>query len=89
MSQHVPTGQCPHSVLFTVSLPLSCIAEHPERTLVLKALYVNDTAVKAEVYRDHVTEVITDALVALRLNTSPLLHSRVHWRPQAFSELQV
>ena len=55
----------------------------------MKAFYVNDTAIKAEVYRDHVTDVITDALMALRLNTSTLLHSRLHWRSASLSELQV
>jgi len=62
--------------------------EHPERTLNVKAMYVNDTAVKATVYRDHVNDVITDALLALRLNTSTLLHSRVHWRPASMDDLQ-
>ncbi|KAL8597069.1 hypothetical protein ACOMHN_057558 [Nucella lapillus] len=62
--------------------------DHPERSLNIKAGYVNDTAIKAEVYRDHVTDVITDALLALRLNTSTLLHSRLHWRPSSLSDLQ-
>ncbi|KAK7094147.1 hypothetical protein V1264_007812 [Littorina saxatilis] len=61
---------------------------HPERTLVMKAYYVNDTAFKAEMYRDHVTDVITDALLAVRLNTSTLLHSRLHWRSASLNELQ-
>ncbi|XP_076436385.1 uncharacterized protein LOC143275928 [Babylonia areolata] len=70
------------------SLKTNYDLEHPERSLVLKAFYVNDTAIKAEVYRDHVTDVITDALLALRLNTSTLLHSRLHWRSASLSELQ-
>ena len=65
------------------------LSEHPERSLVVKAYYVNDTAIKAAVYRDHVTDIITDALVALRLNTSTLLHSRLHWRSASMGELQV
>ena len=65
------------------------VTDHPERTLVLKAFYVNDTAVKAELYRDHVSDVITDALMAVRLNTSTLLHSRLHWRSASLSDLQV
>ncbi|KAL8574776.1 hypothetical protein ACOMHN_035319 [Nucella lapillus] len=62
--------------------------DHPEHSLNIKAFYVNDTAIKAEVYRDHVTNVITDALLAFRLNTSTLLHSRLHWRPSSLSDLQ-
>ncbi|KAL8574772.1 hypothetical protein ACOMHN_035315 [Nucella lapillus] len=62
--------------------------DHPEHSLNIKAFYVNDTAIKAEVYRDHVTDVITDALLAFRLNTSTLLHSRLHWRPSSLRDLQ-
>ncbi|XP_076472801.1 uncharacterized protein LOC143302134 isoform X1 [Babylonia areolata] len=70
------------------SLKTNYDPEHPERSLVLKAFYVNDTAIKAEVYRDHVTDIITDALLALRLNTSTLLHSRLHWRSAFLADLQ-
>merc|ERR1719295_1718517 len=61
----------------------------PDRAVIMKAYYVNDTAFEASVYRALENQVITDALMALRLNTSTLLHSRLHWRPAALTDIKM
>merc|ERR1719242_2300349 len=60
----------------------------PDRTLVMKAYYVNDTAFEASLYRTLGNRMTHDALLAVRLNTSTLLHSRLHWRPQTLTDIQ-
>ena len=63
--------------------------DNPFNEFHINAKYDNSSAVAAEVY--HVTNrvKVTDALMALRLNTSHLLHSRIHWRPTALADLKV
>ncbi|KAK7501815.1 hypothetical protein BaRGS_00006901, partial [Batillaria attramentaria] len=68
--------------------PTNYDLEHPEHILMMKAMYVNDSAVRAEVSRNLVTGTVTDAMMTARLNTSTLLHSRLHWRPASLAELQ-
>jgi len=63
-------------------------AARPDRAVVMKAYYVNDTAFEAKLYRAMENDVITDALMAVRLNTSTLLHSRLHWRPATLAEIK-
>lgn len=65
------------------------ISDNPSSAFHLDAKFVNSSAVSAEMY--HVTrrQRTTDALLALRLNTSTLLHSRIHWRPELINDLKV
>ena len=55
----------------------------------VKAYYVNDTALEASVNSVLENQATNHALLALRLNTSTLLHSRLHWRPETLKEIQV
>merc|ERR1719204_2118753 len=45
-------------------------------------------ALEASLYRTAGSQVTTDALLARRLNTSTLLHSRLHWRPATLKDIQ-
>ncbi|XP_046557710.1 uncharacterized protein LOC124266912 [Haliotis rubra] len=62
--------------------------DHPGKTLHVNARYVNSSAIKAEVYHLENSRRIFDSLVALRLNTSRLLHTRISWRPQMMADVQ-
>ncbi|XP_067677415.1 uncharacterized protein [Haliotis asinina] len=63
--------------------------DHPGKILHVNARYVNSSATTAEVYHLENSHRIFDSLVALRLNTSHLLHTRISWRPQMIADLQV
>ena len=75
-------------ICLTKPMAIFCL-DSPNSELHVSAGYVNSSAVAAEVFR--VTNGIreTDALVALRLNNSRLLHSRLHWRPNMIQDLKV
>ncbi|KAK3581896.1 hypothetical protein CHS0354_024209 [Potamilus streckersoni] len=63
--------------------------DNPRDSFHVSAGYINSSAVAAEIY--HVTSSVgrmTDGMVSLRLNTSTLLHSRIHWRPSMLRDLQ-
>lgn len=64
-------------------------SDNPDNKLVLKAGYVNDSAISAELYRQQSYQKISDSLFAMRLNTSTLLHTRLAWRPQTLADFQV
>ena len=70
----------------------SCVpgcADNPDYQIVLKAGYVNASAFRAELYRQQEARKISDALLAVRLNTSTLLHTRLAWRPNTLTDMQV
>ena len=70
----------------------SCLcgcADNPDYQLVLKAGYVNASAFRAELYHQQEGRKISDGLLALRLNTSTLLHTRLAWRPSTLTDMQV
>ena len=50
--------------------------------------FINSSAVKAELYRATNYRRLTDSVIAVRLNTSRILHTRISWRPEAVKELQ-
>ncbi|XP_069109750.1 uncharacterized protein, partial [Argopecten irradians] len=60
----------------------------PGKMFHAEAKYVNSSAIRAEVYREENTQRITDSLFAMRLNTSRMLHSRLHWRPTIVQDLK-
>ncbi|XP_033730410.1 uncharacterized protein LOC117319770, partial [Pecten maximus] len=62
--------------------------ENPGKMFHAEAKYVNNSAIRAEVYREENTQRITDSLFAMRLNTSRMLHSRLHWRPSIVQDLK-
>ena len=68
---------------------LQLISDNPANVLHFVAKYVNASAVLAEVYREENSRRITDSLFAIRLNTSRILHTRIHWRPTMISDLKV
>ncbi|XP_056009974.1 uncharacterized protein LOC125679922 [Ostrea edulis] len=63
--------------------------DNPANVLNFIARYVNDSAILAEVYRGENSRRITDNLLAMRLNTSRILHTRIHWRPTMIQDLKV
>ncbi|XP_070206587.1 uncharacterized protein [Littorina saxatilis] len=63
--------------------------ENPNSFAALEAWYVNDSAIRAEAYRNHVTGSETDGVLALRLNASTMLHARLAWRPQLAHEMEL
>ena len=65
------------------------MAGNVENSVALEAWYVNDSAVRAELYRKHVTGSVTEGVMAVRLNTSSLLHARLVWRPEFLREAKV
>ncbi|XP_070194611.1 uncharacterized protein [Littorina saxatilis] len=62
--------------------------DNPENQLILQAGYVNASAFSAELYRQQRDRKISDALLATRLNTSTLLHTRLAWRPQSIDDME-
>jgi hypothetical protein len=64
-------------------------SDNPANVLHFIAKYVNDSAILAEVYRDENSRRITDNLLAMRLNTSRILHTRIYWRPTIVKDLKV
>nr|KAG5709527.1 hypothetical protein BaRGS_001577 [Batillaria attramentaria] len=63
-------------------------AAYPDNKLVLRMEYVNDSAVKAELYEENRYKAVSDGLLAARLNTSRLLHTRLAWRTTMLTDLQ-
>ncbi|XP_052255844.1 uncharacterized protein LOC127861416 isoform X2 [Dreissena polymorpha] len=72
----------------SVDFQMNYDLENPTSELHVSAKYVNSSAVAAEVYHVVNRQKITDGLVALRLNTSHLLHSRIQWRPEVLVDLK-
>ncbi|XP_053393703.1 uncharacterized protein LOC123525510 [Mercenaria mercenaria] len=62
--------------------------DNPSSELHLSAKYVNSSAVAAEMFHVVNRQRVTDVLLALRLNTSSLLHSHIHWRPDMINDLK-
>ncbi|XP_069105771.1 uncharacterized protein [Argopecten irradians] len=62
--------------------------DNSAKMLHAEAKYVNSTAIRAEVFREENSQRITDTLFAMRLNSSRLLHSRLHWRPTIVQDLK-
>ena len=65
------------------------VTDNPFNEFHASAKYVNSSAVAAEVFHVVNRVKVSDATVALRLNNSNLLHSRLHWRPTALLDLKV
>ena len=68
---------------------LQFISDNPANVLHFVAKYVNASAVLAEVYREENSRRITESLFAMKLNTSRILHTRIHWKPTMISDLKV
>ncbi|XP_041357844.1 uncharacterized protein LOC121374798 [Gigantopelta aegis] len=62
--------------------------DHPEESIRISAKYVNSSAFRAEVFHAAAYEQHVDGLLAFRLNTSHLLHTRIHWRPEIVKEFE-
>lgn len=68
--------------------PCVLFTEDPNDSIHLSAGYVNDTAIQAEIYRKVSQQRIPESWIAVRLNSSHILHTRVTWRPSSLMELQ-
>ena len=75
-------------ILWAVTIDYS-IADNPFNEFHVNAKYVNSSAVAAEVFHVVNRVKVSDAMVAVRLNNSNLLHSRLYWRPTALVDLRV
>ncbi|KAL4235950.1 hypothetical protein ACF0H5_004338 [Mactra antiquata] len=62
--------------------------DQPKNEFSFSARYVNSSAVAFEVFHTESGARITDILTTARLNTSHLLHSRIHWRPEMIQDLK-
>lgn len=51
--------------------------------------YVNESAVQVDILSQNGGQPVSEAMIAVRLNTSQILHSRILWRPTLFTEMQV
>ncbi|XP_048255783.1 apolipophorins-like [Haliotis rufescens] len=72
----------------TLNLDFAYNSEDPNDSIHLSAGYVNDTAIQAEIYRKVSRQRIPESWIAVRLNSSHILHTRVTWRPSSLMELQ-
>ena len=79
-------SDCMRSVDYTVEILFS---DNPSDEVHVTAGYVNSSAVAAEMYHVTGNVKVTDVLVAMRLNNSQLIHSRLHWRPELMADLRV
>ena len=65
------------------------ILENPSSEFHVSAKYVNSSAIAAEVFHVVNRQRVSDALLAVRLNSSSLLHSRIHWRQEIINDIKV
>ncbi|XP_067678851.1 uncharacterized protein [Haliotis asinina] len=72
----------------TLNFDFAYNSEDPNDSIHVSAGYVNDTAVQAEIYRKVNQQRVPESWVAVRLNSSHILHTRVTWRPNSLVELQ-
>lgn len=63
--------------------------DNPEKLIHFNVGYVNESAIRAELFRTMHGIKTTDSLLALRLNTSHILHTRLHWRPAMVQDMKV
>ncbi|XP_041357851.1 uncharacterized protein LOC121374806 [Gigantopelta aegis] len=71
-----------------VDLKISYDLENPSKLVQLTAKYVNSSAIQVGLYHKDGPASVLDSVLALRLNTSQLLHARLHWRPSLVSEIK-
>ncbi|XP_052777718.1 uncharacterized protein LOC128215025 [Mya arenaria] len=76
------------SVKRSIDFQMNYDLENPTSELHVSAKYVNNSAIAAELYHVINRQRISDGLLALRLNSSHLLHSRIHWRPDMIADLK-
>ncbi|CAC5383680.1 unnamed protein product [Mytilus coruscus] len=62
--------------------------KNPENTLHVNAKFSDEKGISAELYRNVNQKKTVDSLLNLRLKTSKILHTRVHWRPSIISDLK-
>ncbi|XP_052103584.1 uncharacterized protein LOC127737090 [Mytilus californianus] len=62
--------------------------KNPDNTLHVNAKFSDEKGISAELYRNVNQKKTVDSLLNLRLKTSKILHTRVHWRPSIISDLK-
>jgi len=70
----------------SIDLRFNHDSENKDNLLHLYGRYLSHKDLKIEAYRLQNGERITDGLVSLYLNTSRLLHTRLHWRPEFYKD---
>ncbi|CAG2211619.1 unnamed protein product [Mytilus edulis] len=74
---------------FTLSSKLEDVSgQNPDKTLHLNAKFSDEKGIYAELFRDVNQKKTVDSLLNLRLKSSKILHTRVHWRPSIISDLK-
>ncbi|CAG2211151.1 unnamed protein product [Mytilus edulis] len=62
--------------------------KNPDKTLHVTAKFSDEKGISAELFRNVNQKKTVDSLLNLRLKTSKILHTRVHWRPSIISDLK-
>ncbi|XP_071162849.1 uncharacterized protein [Mytilus edulis] len=62
--------------------------KNPDKTLHVNAKFSDEKGISAELFRNVNQKKTVDSLLNLRLKSSKILHTRVHWRPSIISDLK-
>nr|KAI8754502.1 apolipophorins-like isoform X1 [Biomphalaria glabrata] len=62
--------------------------DDPTKILKLTSRYVNDSAVQVTIVSQNGKQT-SEGIIAVRLNTSEILHTRVAWRPMLFNDMKM
>lgn len=65
------------------------MADDPSKIVKFTGHLVNDSAVRVDMISQDGKQPTTESMIAVRLNTSQLLHTRILWRPTLLNEMQV
>lgn len=64
-------------------------SENPQNVLHVNAKFADESGLTAEVFRNMGSQRISDTLINLRLKTSRILHTSVHWNPDLLKTVKV
>ena len=72
------------------NVTLCFTTDQPNKMIALSGRYINDTSIQMELlsYTSR-RQYSTESMMALTLNSSNILHTRLTWRPSMLGELQV
>ena len=64
-------------------------SENPQNVLHVNAKFADESGLTAEIFRNMGSQRISDTLINLRLKTSRILHTSVHWNPDLLKTVKV
>lgn len=68
---------------------LDIVSDNPQNILHVNAKMSDESGITAEVFRDVDSKRVSDTLINLKLKTSKILHTRVHWNPDLLKTVKV